>query len=84
MPTRKADKSELCSTVRAALAALNDQQRMAVLLHHFEQMSYDDIAVALDMQPSAVKSLIVRAHKKLRGKLEPYVQRGVLAPAPAD
>jgi RNA polymerase sigma-70 factor (ECF subfamily) len=82
MPTRKADKSELCSMVQAALTALSDQQRMAVLLHHFEQMTYSDIAAALDMGPMAVKSLLARAHKKLRGKLEPYVRRGTLVSEP--
>lgn len=84
MPTRKADKSELCSMVQAALAVLNDQQRMAVLLHDFERMSYSEIAAALDLGPTAAKSLLVRAHKKLRGKLEPYVRQGTLISVPAD
>lgn len=84
MPTRKADKSELCSMVQAALAALNDQQRMAVLLHDFERMSYDEIAAALELGPTAAKSLVVRAHKKLRGKLEPYVRVGSPVSIPVD
>jgi RNA polymerase sigma-70 factor (ECF subfamily) len=84
MPTRKADNSELCSMVHAAMATLNDQQRMAVLLHDFEHMSYSDIAAALDMGPAAAKSLLVRAHKKLRGKLEPYVKQGTVVSTPAE
>jgi RNA polymerase sigma-70 factor (ECF subfamily) len=84
MPTRKADKSELCSMVQAALAALNDQQRMAVLLHDFERMSYNELAVALDLGPAAAKSLLVRAHNKLRGKLEPYVRKGTPVSIPSD
>jgi RNA polymerase sigma-70 factor, ECF subfamily len=78
MPTRLSEKSEMCSVVQAALETLTDSQRMAVLLHKFDEMSYTDIAAALDMSPSAVKSLLSRARDSLREKLEPYVQRGVL------
>ncbi|MGE5191063.1 MAG: RNA polymerase sigma factor [Deltaproteobacteria bacterium] len=78
MPARLSEKSEMCSVVRAALETLTEPQRMAVLLHKFDEMSYADIATALDMSPSAVKSLLSRARETLREKLEPYVQRGVL------
>jgi RNA polymerase sigma-70 factor (ECF subfamily) len=78
MPTRQFDKTEMCSMVQAALATLNEKQRMAVLLHKFEEMSYTDIAAALDMTPAAVKSLLSRARDNLREKLEPYVKQGTL------
>ena len=78
MPTRQADKSEMCSVVQAALETLNERQRMAVLLHKFEEMSYVDIAAALEMTPAAVKSLLSRARDNLREKLEPYVRQGTL------
>jgi RNA polymerase sigma-70 factor (ECF subfamily) len=78
MPTRQFDKTEVCSMVQAALSTLNEKQRMAVLLHKFEEMSYTDIAAALDMTPAAVKSLLSRARDNLREKLEPYVRQGTL------
>ena len=78
MPTRQFDKSEMCSMVQAALLTLNEKQRMAVLLHKFEEMSYTDIAAALEMTPAAVKSLLSRARDNLREKLEPYVKQGTL------
>jgi RNA polymerase sigma-70 factor (ECF subfamily) len=78
MPTRQSDKYEMCSVVKAALETLTEPQRMAVLLNKFEEMSYADIAAALDVSPSAVKSLLMRARETLRSRLEPYVQRGVL------
>lgn len=84
MPTRQFDKSEMCSVVQSALATLNEKQRMAVLLHKFEEMSYTDIAGALDMSPAAVKSLLSRARDNLREKLEPYVRQGVLGSLPAE
>ena len=73
MPTRQLAKRELCETVRAALDELNERQRMALLLHKFEGMSYDDIAATMEMSNAAVKSLLSRARAKLREKLEPII-----------
>ena len=78
MPARQFDKSEMQNMVQAALATLNEKQRMAVLLHKFEEMSYADIAASLEMTPSAVKSLLSRARENLREILEPYVRQGTL------
>lgn len=74
MPTRQLDKRELQDVVQTALETLNERQRMAVLLHKFEGMSYSDIADAMDLTPAAVKSLLSRAREALRSKLEPYVR----------
>ena len=78
MPARQFDKAEMRSVVQSALKTLNKHQRMAVLLHKYEELSYSEIADALDMSPAAVKSLLSRARDNLREKLEPYVCRGVL------
>ncbi len=78
MPQRQFDKVEMQSIVNAAVATLNEHQRMAVLLHKYEDMSYSEIAEALEMTPAAVKSLLSRARDNLREKLEPYVTRGIL------
>jgi RNA polymerase sigma-70 factor (ECF subfamily) len=76
MPTRVLDKSEMRSIVRLALEALNERQRMVVLLSKFEGMSYADIASAMDMTPQAIKSLLSRARANLREVLEPYLESG--------
>lgn len=76
MPTRQLDKAELRDVVRAALETLSERQRLAVLLCKFEEMSYADIAAAMDMSPKAIKSLLARARDNLREVLEPYLQRG--------
>jgi RNA polymerase sigma-70 factor (ECF subfamily) len=78
MPTRLLDKAELRDVVKAALETLNERQRMAVLLNKFEEMSYADIAAAMDMTPQAIKSLLSRARENLREVLEPYVRQGTL------
>ena len=76
MPARQLDKAELCDVVRSALSGLNERQRMAVLLNKFEEMSYADIAVTMEMSPQAIKSLLSRARVNLKEILEPYLEDG--------
>jgi len=77
MPTRQLDKTELRDVVRIAISSLGERQRMAVLLSKFEDMSYADIATAMELTPQAVKSLLTRARVNLRQVLEAYVDNGV-------
>ena len=76
MPARLLDKAEMRDVVRMALAALNERQRMAVLLNKFENMSYADIAQAMELSTQAIKSLLSRARGNLRQVLQPYLQHG--------
>lgn len=78
LPTRVTERDEMHSVVHAALGTLTEPQRTAMVLNKFEEMSYTEIATALELTPSAVKSLLTRAREALRERLEPYVQRGVL------
>lgn len=55
--------------VRSAIAALPANQRAAVLMHKYEEMTYSQIAKALDCSESAVKSLLFRAYEALRARL---------------
>lgn len=76
MPARVLAKAEMRQMVRAALEALNERQRMAVLLNKFEGLCYADIAEVMEMSPQAVKSLLCRARGTLREVLEPYFEDG--------
>ena len=76
MPTRQADRAELRDAVQAAIGALGERQRTAVLLAKFEHMDYAEIGEVLGMTDKAVKSLLARAREKLRVALEPYLERG--------
>ena len=60
LPTRQLDKREMQTIVQKALESLNDRQRVAVLLHKYEDMSYEDIGEAMEMTTTAVKSLLSR------------------------
>ena len=51
LPTRQVVKRETCQIVQTAVDTLNERQRMAVLLHKFEGMSYEDIARPWSFRP---------------------------------
>jgi RNA polymerase sigma-70 factor (ECF subfamily) len=64
---------ELQEAVDAAIAQLPETQRMAVILRRYEELSYEEIAEALDQSVSAVKSLLFRARTELRENLKRYL-----------
>ncbi len=72
MPTRLLVSREVQTQVREALDCLGERQKMAVLLHKFEGMSYDDIGNVMNMNAVAVKSLLARARGKLKSALEKF------------
>jgi len=55
--------------IRAAIEALPEKQRAAVLMHKYEGLEYTQIARALGCSESAVKSLLFRAYETLRSRL---------------
>lgn len=73
MPTRQLDSVELRSVVRSAIEELSERQRTAVVLHKFEEMSYEEIGDVMGLGPVAVKSLISRARGKLKEALERFL-----------
>lgn len=64
-----AERKETIEIVKKAILELPDRQRLAVILHRYENLSYDQICGATDWTKSAVESLLVRAYANLREKL---------------
>ena len=60
---------ETAARVAAAVAALPDRQRAALVMCHYEEMSNADAATALGLSVGAVESLLVRARRTLRESL---------------
>jgi RNA polymerase sigma-70 factor (ECF subfamily) len=63
--------------IHKAIAALPEKQRVAVLLHKYEEMDYGEIAKILECSESALKSLLFRAYETLRVQLAPLVAQPV-------
>jgi RNA polymerase sigma-70 factor (ECF subfamily) len=55
-----------------ALQSLPDNQRMALILRRYDDLSYEEIARILNCSISAVESLLVRAKRTLQEKLKNY------------
>jgi len=61
----------LFESVVNALAELTPAQRLAFLLRHYEGMTYDEIATAMNCSIGTVKKGVWRAIVKLRARLSP-------------
>jgi len=61
----------LFESVIDALAELTPSQRLAFLLRHYEGMSYEEIANAMNCSTGTVKKGVSRAIVKLRARLAP-------------
>ncbi len=59
--------------IRKVISQLPEKQRVAVLLHKYEEMDYAEIARILECSESALKSLLFRAYETLRVQLAPLV-----------
>ena len=64
----------LFENVVEALAELTPSQRLAFLLRHYEGMSYEEIAVAMNCSSGTAKKGVSRAIAKLRARLSPEVE----------
>jgi len=70
------EADETAAAVRKAVLELNERQRIAVLLHRFEDLSHAQISEITGWSVSAVESLLVRAYETLREKLRKNVESG--------
>jgi RNA polymerase sigma-70 factor, ECF subfamily len=62
------------AVIRRAVDGLPEKQRVAVLLHKYQEMDYDEIAGVLGCSESALKSLLFRAYESLRVELAPLIE----------
>ena len=65
----KVIQRELDASVRSAVSSLKPKLRMAILLKHFEDLSYDEIAAVLGCSKGTVASRLNRGHRILARKL---------------
>ena len=68
-PEEEAHKSARDDAVNAALAAMPEYQKAMIIMYHAEDMSYEEMAAALDLPVGTVKSRLNRARIGLRDLL---------------
>jgi len=73
LPLEIIEQAEVAEVVKAALAVLPPNQRMALVLNKYEGLAYNEIAESMSLSFKAVKSLLSRARVSLKEKLAAYV-----------
>ncbi len=66
-------RRERMLAIRSKVEALPERQRLAVIMHKYQQMDYKQIADVLKLSESATKSLLFRAYQTLREQLKEFV-----------
>jgi RNA polymerase sigma-70 factor (ECF subfamily) len=66
-------ETELQQAIDAAIAALPETQRLALILRRYKELPYEEIGEVLDLSVPAVKSVLFRARTELRQRLSVYL-----------
>jgi RNA polymerase sigma-70 factor (ECF subfamily) len=66
-------RRERLRAIRQQVEALPERQRMAVMMHKYQELDYRQIAEVLHLSESATKSLLFRAYEALRESLKDFV-----------
>ena len=74
VPDNLALMSEEGRMVKEAITALSDKYRSVLLMQVYQEMSYQEIGDALDINMGTVKSRINEAKKRVRDRLESYYE----------
>jgi RNA polymerase sigma-70 factor (ECF subfamily) len=66
-------RRERMLAIRSRVEALPERQKLAILMHKYQQMDYKQIAEVLKLSESATKSLLFRAYETLREQLKEFL-----------
>ena len=66
-------RRERMNAIKQHVMALPERQRLAVLMHKYQDMDYKAIGAVLKLSESATKSLLFRAYQTLRDRLKDFV-----------
>ncbi len=69
-PSRAAERAEAMDQLREALEGLDPTDREVLALRHFEELTNQEAAAVLGIQPAAASKRYVRALERLKGALE--------------
>lgn len=73
-PSARLEEGERADAFRAAFAILSARDREIITLRHFEELSYRDIAAALDIPQGTVMSRLFHARRRLRERLQDVLE----------
>jgi RNA polymerase sigma-70 factor (ECF subfamily) len=64
-------RAQMATSVQLAVSSLPPKFRIAILLRYFEDLSYEEMAKALNCSMGTVASRLSRGHRLLAAKLAP-------------
>jgi RNA polymerase sigma-70 factor (ECF subfamily) len=73
-PEQAAEKSQRAAQVRTAVARLSEPLRLVLVLREYEELSYQEIATALEIPTGTVMSRLNAAREQLRRELSGVVE----------
>lgn len=68
-PSQQVAAAESAERVKACLAELSDDDREILVMRNYERLSYEQIAMILDIEPAAARKRFGRALLRLRQRL---------------
>jgi RNA polymerase sigma-70 factor, ECF subfamily len=74
-PQHQMEKKETDRLIQQAIEALPERQKMAIILSRYENLSYQEIAEAMNCSLSAVESCIHHAKKNLACSLKKLLKK---------
>lgn len=77
-PATATSRAEMSDLVKAAVGTLPEEQRVALLLHYGEDMTYREIGEYLDLPEPTVQGRLRRAKKALKSVLRALAPGGAL------
>ena len=72
-PGKAALRRELGGAIQAALDTLPEHHRAVIVLREIEGMSYEEMAVTLEVPKGTIMSRLFHARKKMQEALSPYL-----------
>jgi RNA polymerase sigma-70 factor (ECF subfamily) len=72
-PDLQLEGAEMEQVLQAAIADLDEEQRILVILRDVEELSYEEICAITDLPEGTVKSRLHRARMALRKRLQKHV-----------
>jgi RNA polymerase sigma-70 factor (ECF subfamily) len=74
LPASYAEDKEIAAKLRQVIEMLPEKQHRAILMYYYDEMSYRDIAYALNSTTSTVSTNIVKAKKRIKTEMENYME----------
>ena len=68
-PERRFSEAEQNGRIRRAVMSMAANDRTVLMLRHFSELSYEEIAGILDVDEKTVKSRLFEARQRLKGML---------------